>query len=77
MADFFISIPFRRLVEGEPDTTAVNIGAATTAGDWLELRWTTGVGVTRKDVIDFCERVIVKMMHEGGKDRAGTGVPPT
>ncbi len=77
MADFFISIPFRRVVGGAPDTTDVTIAASSTSGDYLELRWTTGVGVTRKDIIDFCEYTIVKLMHEGGKDRAGTGVPPT
>ncbi len=77
MADIFISRPFRRPPLGDDNTTDVTIGASSTSGDYLELRWTTGVGLTRADIVKFCEGTIMKLMFEGGKDRAGTGVPPT
>jgi hypothetical protein len=80
--DHFIAIPYRRLVLGEADSSAIVVGTSSSAASFLELRWQEDTvadaahptGITRKDILIFLE-VIEKFIHEGGILGDGVGVP--
>ena len=75
MADNFISWPNRQIVGGDLMLNDVNLGTSSTAADYFEVRYTTGVGITRKDFVLFLESMIV-FVQRGGVLGDGTGVPP-
>ncbi len=78
--NYFVSIPFRRLVRDDFDNSGTHSGTSSTATDFIELRMmkyttgTTATGLTRQDVMIALE-VFERWIKEGGLISDGTNLP--
>lgn len=79
--DHYIGIPFRRVVLGELDVSAITVGTSATAANFFEFRWQSdtgsgATGVIRDDALIALD-TIRNFILNGGALGDGTGVPPT
>lgn len=80
--NWFVSIPFRRVVLGDTVNSSMHSGTSSSATDFIELRMmeyttgTTSTGLTRNDVIMALE-TFRRWVLEGGLLSDGTNVPFT